>query len=222
MTILPILLVCWKLFFFGVAASTTYTADVALAKCEHALADSNYHQLFPTIPEHQYDSIFKANLDYLAFGFDFPVGKPDGVGYYLSQQFGQNNHLGEDWNGKNGGNTDLGDPVFGVAHGLVIFAQHVCCGWGNTVRIVHFAATDQEHRYVESVYAHLDQLNVQAGDLILRGQQIGTIGTADGKYTAHLHLELRNFVGMSLGPGYSKDHFGYLVPSDYIQAHRPQ
>jgi hypothetical protein len=42
-------------------------------------------------------------------GFDYPVGKPNGKGYYNAQKFGENTHLGEDWNGVRGGNSDLGD-----------------------------------------------------------------------------------------------------------------
>jgi len=46
--------------------------------------------------------------------FDFPVGKPDAKGYYNAQIFGKNNHLGDDWNGANGGNSDLGEPIYAV------------------------------------------------------------------------------------------------------------
>ena len=39
----------------------------------------------------------------LADGFDYPVGKPDGEGYYIFRGFSPNGHLGEDWNGNGGG-----------------------------------------------------------------------------------------------------------------------
>ena len=57
--------------------------------------------------------------------------------------------------------------------------------------------------------------------MIARGQQIGTIGTANGRYMAHLHLEMRDFINMSLGPGYSDDLYGYLDPSKFILENRP-
>ena len=43
----------------------------------------------------------QVNFDTIQFtsGFDFPVGKPDAVGYYNAQEFTENDHLGEDWNG---------------------------------------------------------------------------------------------------------------------------
>ncbi|MEM1320163.1 MAG: M23 family metallopeptidase [Bacteroidota bacterium] len=189
--------------------------------CLHAVSDTNTNKLFPTISEHLYDSIFSNNPPFLSDGFDFPVGKPNGEQYFRARKFGQQRHLGEDWNGVGGGNSDLGDPVYSISHGLVTFSDHVCCGWGNVIRVVHILPNHPEFRYVESIYAHLDELEVQAGDLIQRGEQLGTIGTADGKYSAHLHLELRSFINMSLGPGYSEDQYGYLVPSRFIAQNRP-
>jgi len=50
--------------------------------------------------------------DHKADHFDFPVGRPDAKGYYNAQGFGKNAHLGDDWNGTGGGNSDLGDPIY--------------------------------------------------------------------------------------------------------------
>lgn len=184
--------------------------------------DSSDNDLFPTIPITQYDSIFRQNFTYFSDGFDYPVGIPDADKYFLALHFGQEKHLGEDWNGIGGGNTDLGDPVYAVSNGLVTFSKEVCCGWGKVIRIVHRMPNHPEYDYLETVYAHLQNLQVKPGDLVRRGDRIGSIGTANGRYTAHLHLEMRNFINMSLGPGYSDDHYGYLDPSEFIKNHRPQ
>ncbi|MCW5806700.1 MAG: M23 family metallopeptidase, partial [Deltaproteobacteria bacterium] len=117
-------------------------------------------------------------------GFDFPVGAPDGDGYYDAQPFGRNYHLGNDWNGNGGGDSDLGDPVYAVANGVVGHTRDHHGGWGRVLRIVHACG-------VESLYAHLDTLEVPVGVTVRRGQRIGTIGTAHGVYRAHLHFELR-------------------------------
>lgn len=172
---------------------------------------------YPSAIESKYNTIFAKNPIYISNQFDFPVGKPDGTNYYKAQEFGQSKHLGEDWNGIGGGNTDLGDSVFSVSNGYVSFAKHVCCGWGNIVRVVHKFPNHPEFPYVESFYAHLDAMNVKEGDLVKRGQVLGTIGTADGKYSAHLHFEMRNYIDMGVGPGYSDDTFGFLVPTDFIE-----
>ncbi len=152
-------------------------------------------------------------------GFDFPVGPPDASGYYDAQPFGRNEHLGNDWNGNGGGDTDLGDPVHAIAAGVVSEASDHGGGWGNVVRVVHPCA-EVPGQEVESLYAHLDTIEVQAGQRVGRGQRIGTIGNAGGQYRAHLHLELRARRGMPLGGGYSNDTTGYLDPSAFILRHR--
>lgn len=153
----------------------------------------------------------------VADGFDFPVGAPDAAGYYDAQGFGQNDHLGEDWNGVGGANSDLGDPVTAIADGVVRFAEDVGGGWGNVVRIEHRTRDGA----IESLYAHLDRVEVVSGEPVRRGARIGTIGDAHGHYLAHLHLELRARVGMPLAGGYARDRDGWLDPTAYIRAHRP-
>lgn len=152
-------------------------------------------------------------------GFDWPVGPPDAGGYYDAQPFGENEHLGEDWNGNGGGDTDLGDPVHTIADGIVTSAQDEGGGWGNVVRVVHECG-DRSGDRVESLYAHLDGIDVVPGVVVLRGQRIGTIGTAGGEYLAHLHLELRSIVGAPLGAGYGAAQH-HVAPSEFIARHRP-
>jgi murein DD-endopeptidase MepM/ murein hydrolase activator NlpD len=150
-------------------------------------------------------------------GFDFPVGAPDAEGYYDAQPFGESEHLGSDWNGNGGGDTDLGDPVHSVAGGRVVFAADVGGGWGNVVRIVHRC----ESGTVESLYAHLDDVGVVAGARVERGETIGRVGDAGGQYVAHLHFELRRTPGLPLGAGYGNDTSGHVDPTAFILAHRP-
>ncbi len=153
----------------------------------------------------------------IANAFDYPVGKPDGKGYYNAQKFGINKHLGDDWNANTGGNSDLGDPIYAIGNGKVIKAKDEGGGWGNVIIIRHRLPNETE---VESLYAHCERMDVRKGDLVERGQQIGTIGNADGAYLAHLHFELRTQIGMETGPGYSGDTSGYIDPTKFIEEHR--
>ena len=149
--------------------------------------------------------------------FDFPVGAPDAEGYYDAQPFGENDHLGSDWNGLGGNDTDLGDPVYAASAGIVSEAVDYGGGWGNVVRIVHRCGDDE----VESLYAHLASVAVVTGAGVGRGDPIGTIGDADGQYLAHLHFELRDVVGLPVGGGYGTQRDGYVDPTAFIAAHRP-
>ncbi|PTX58374.1 peptidase M23-like protein [Kordia periserrulae] len=161
-----------------------------------------------------FDSLFEQNPAFRANSFDFPVGKPNAKGYYNAQKFTENNHLGEDWNGTGGGNSDLGDAVYAIGNGYVKFAENAGSGWGNVIRIVH----QYNGNYYESLYAHCDTIFVKKGTFVPKGMQIGTIGNADGAYYAHLHLEIRDDIFMEIGGGYSTNTSGFLNPTTFIKS----
>ncbi len=156
----------------------------------------------------------------VADGFDFPVAPPDGDGYVDAQPFGRNAHLGSDWNDVHGGDSDKGAPVYAVALGRVTVAEDFGGGWGNVVRVAHRVRDGRQVHEVESLYAHLDTIEVAVGAAVTRGQRIGTIGTAHGRYGAHLHFELRRGVGLPLAGGYGEP-VGHVDPTAFIRGHRP-
>jgi len=154
----------------------------------------------------------------LADGFEIPVGKPPGEGYYVFRGYAPNGHLGEDWNGKGGGDSDLGDPVYACADGIVVFSYDVRVGWGNVVIVRHaYRDADGSVRQVDSLYAHLDRRTVRKDQIIKRGQQVGTIGTAHGRYAAHLHFEMRKNlqVGMNRSQ-FPRDFSVYYSPRQFM------
>lgn len=138
----------------------------------------------------------------LADGFDYPVGKPNATGYYKARglRLRSPQHFGEDWNGRGGGDTDLGDPVYSIADGIVTFAYDVRAGWGN-VAIVRYAYRDPDTgqvKYCDALYGHLQRMSVRVGQLVKRGEQIGTIGNNRGMYAAHLHFEIRHNIRIGM------------------------
>lgn len=161
----------------------------------------------------------------MADGFDFPVGKPNADGYYKSRglRLRSPQHFGEDWNGRAGGNSDLGDPVYAVADGIVTFAANVRTGWGNVVLTRHAyrdPATGKV-KYIDTLNGHLDRIMVKLGQQIKRGQQIGTIGTNFGMYPAHLHFEMRHNITIGLARNDVPSTMEHWVdPTAFIQKYR--
>jgi murein DD-endopeptidase MepM/ murein hydrolase activator NlpD len=157
----------------------------------------------------------------IADGFDFPVGKPEAEGYYKARGFRAGGHVGEDWDGVRGGDTDLRDPIYCAGDGIVVFARDVHLGWGNVIIVRHAYRENGNVRYVDSLYGHLNSMLVSRGQRVSRGQQIATMGTAHGQYDAHLHFEIRKNleIGMSRSK-FGKDFSNYYDPTQFINSHR--
>ena len=158
----------------------------------------------------------------MADGFDHAVGKPNSAGYYKSRGFSPNGHLGEDWNGNGGGNTDLGDPVYAIGNGVVVHAMDIHVGWGNVVIVRHaFRDPGGKIQFADSLYGHLNEIKVKMNQIVKRGELIGTIGTNHGMYPAHLHLEVHKNLTMGAHQtGYAHDYSNYYSPTQFIEAHR--
>ena len=162
----------------------------------------------------------------IADTFAYPIGKKDTATqlngsdeWYNAQDFGENDHLGEDWNKSTGGNTDCGEPVYVVANGLITYAGNSGPGWGNVVIVEHRLVDGKK---IESLYGHLQDILRSSGEVKKR-EQIGKVGNANGRYPCHLHFEIREescLMWGQAGPGYSKVREGWLDPSDFIDARR--
>ncbi len=157
----------------------------------------------------------------LANGFDYPVGPPDAKNYYKSRGFRPNGHLGDDWNGMGGGNTDLGDPIYCVGNGIVVLARDVRLGWGNCVIVRHAFKKDGKTLMVDTLYAHLQRVDVREGQVLKKGQRVGTMGSNRGMYMAHLHFEVRKNLNLGMDrTKYARDLSNYWDPTLFIASHR--
>ena len=164
---------------------------------------------------------FETGFTRLADGFDFPVGKPDAQGYYKARGFRSHGHLGEDWDGIRGGDTDLGDPIYSIGEGLVVFARDCHMGWGNVVIVRHSYRENGVVKNIDALYGHLDKMLVHRGQAVARGQEIATMGTAHGLYDAHLHLEIRKNIEIGMSrTAFARDFSNYYDPSQFILTHR--
>jgi murein DD-endopeptidase MepM/ murein hydrolase activator NlpD len=167
----------------------------------------------------QAPALFLASLP-IAGRFDFPIGSENGALAYNAQPFTENRHLGDDLNGIGGENSDLGDPIYAVADGRVLLAREAGPGWGNVIIVLHAYEENGVRKFVQSYYAHVDTILVAPRQDVRRGEQIATVGTAGGKYWAHLHFEMREFTTPFIGPGYRADTRGWIDPAAFIASHR--
>ena len=158
-----------------------------------------------------------------AVRFDPPLGTEHLGLVYNAQKFWDMNetrgghHTGDDLNGIGGMNTDLGDPVFSTADGLVLYTGEPSPGWGKLIVIAHKTL---DGRILHSMYAHLNKIETSIGSLVARGGKIGTVGTANGYYPAHLHFEIRASDGVDIGAGYASNPLNHLDPMGTVNALR--
>ncbi|MFN8497771.1 MAG: peptidoglycan DD-metalloendopeptidase family protein [Anaerolineae bacterium] len=156
-------------------------------------------------------------------GFHIAVGVADPA-YHADPRFQGAWHTGEDWNGPGACDEDLGQPVYAAANGIVKASGYYVPAWGRIVLIEHTLLGGAR---VWTQYAHLKERLVEVGDVVTRGQQIGSMGKGanDSAFCAHLHFEVRS---TDLSPNvwfpYVRDRgwveSNYLVPSQFVRAHR--
>jgi murein DD-endopeptidase MepM/ murein hydrolase activator NlpD len=113
--------------------------------------------------------------------------------------------------------------VYAIADGVVTFAHNVRTGWGNVVltRHAYRDPASGKVRYIDTLNGHLDRMLVKTGQLIKRGQQIGTIGTNFGMYPAHLHFEIRHDITIGLARNaVPNDLIHWADPTQFINRYR--
>jgi murein DD-endopeptidase MepM/ murein hydrolase activator NlpD len=85
-----------------------------------------------------------------------------------------------------------GNPVWASDNGVVVYAGWSNYGYGNLIVIDHGNGW-------QSLYAHLNSINVGCGQSINQGQAIGGLGNTGNSSGAHLHFEMI-YVGSKVNP----------------------
>jgi murein DD-endopeptidase MepM/ murein hydrolase activator NlpD len=158
----------------------------------------------------------------LAVSFQTPMGGEQGALAYNARPFRTARHLGDDLNGIGGWDSDLGDAVFGAGAGRVIYSGVPGPGWGNMIILAHRVPEPDAARgwrVYQTAYAHLETRLVREGEFVRRGVKIGTVGTADGRYLAHLHFEVRRSRSVYPGAGYADAPLDRVSPDAFVRAH---
>ena len=175
-------------------------------------------------------------------GFDAPIGTAeerasaqtwpgfwsDGNPYLTKYSLGY--HTGADLNlNVPNHNLDKGKPVYAIADGVVTYAQIVPAPstWRGLIVIRHAPLPDGTPIF--SRYAHVENIVVNVGDVVTRGQQISTVGLFGPveEQNYHLHFDIsctnlletnpRDWPGLDIN--FLKIH--YADPKKFIQDHRP-
>jgi len=81
--------------------------------------------------------------------------------------------------------ADVGEPVYAIAPGEVIYAGNGLRGYGNVIILRH-------DRQRTSLYAHNSALNVKLGDHVARGAVIAQLGSTGHSTGPHVHFEIRD------------------------------
>jgi len=105
----------------------------------------------------------------------------------ITSGFGMRNHPVYGYSRSHAGidyAAPTGTPVHTIGDGTVDFAG-VQSGYGKVIYVKHRNKKDT------TVYAHLSQIDVKAGDQVAQGQVIGAVGQTGVATGPHLHLEFR-------------------------------
>ena len=86
-----------------------------------------------------------------------------------------------------------GAPVYATADGVVeSAANHRGSGWGKMVKLTH-------NYGFATLYAHLDEINVERGGFVQKGDKIGLVGNTGLSTAPHLHYEV-HYLGRRFDP----------------------
>ena len=85
-----------------------------------------------------------------------------------------------------------GTPIQATGDGKVVRIQRKKHGYGNSVLIDHGFG-------YKTLYAHMDKIGVKLGQKVVRGQQIGLVGSTGTSTAPHLHYEV-HYKGKKVNP----------------------
>ena len=142
---------------------------------------------------------------YVADGFDSPVGTaqeragnqvwPSGwrdaspyARLYFVGTPREAYHTGADLN-YGSPYADRGMPVYSPASGVVVYQANLSV-WGNVTVIRHDPLKSPTGKVMWTRYGHMQNLQIKVGDRVKRGEMIGEIGDAGGRYVPHLHYDI--------------------------------
>jgi murein DD-endopeptidase MepM/ murein hydrolase activator NlpD len=180
---------------------------------------------------------------FLADGYDSPVGIAaeraeakiwpgawfDATGFAVRYRIGTPSeayHTGADLNlNEPHWDADAHSPVYAAASGVVTFAKRLP-GWGNVIIIRHDPLITNG-QVIYGRYAHVENIRVQVGQRVARGEQISSVGDADGAFPYHLHFDLSPTALLQTEPWHwpvldlNNLLANYIDPRQFLISNRP-
>lgn len=117
------------------------------------------------------------------------AGGPFYPGYYLRPiDSGRKTQGLHGYNGVDIG-APTGTPVYASADGVVLLARSYGYngGYGQYIVVSHANGT-------QTLYAHLSRVLISSGEVVLKGQTIGLVGSSGKSTGSHIHFEIRGAV----------------------------
>ena len=125
-------------------------------------------------------------------------------------------HIEGVWNGHNGHDWGVpaNTPILAAAAGNVVYADFeppfFCPGLGETsALVVRLRHTTPGSDILETVYVHLNRLDVVTGQSVQAGQQIGLSGSTGCTTAPHLHFGVVRLTQTNNGRPVAIDPFGW-------------
>jgi murein DD-endopeptidase MepM/ murein hydrolase activator NlpD len=184
-----------------VAQATAAHAEVVYQRQQHYLSEHEVLKSFEDAGEHGEAEILKvlhagrARTSSPAAGLSAAAGvsaagaaapHPESIHWPVEAGVISSDY-GERWGKMHKGidiAADIGEPVYAVAEGDVIYAGDGLRGYGNVVIIQH-------GQHLSSLYAHNSELKVKQGDHVTQGMLVALMGNTGHSTGPHVHFELR-------------------------------
>lgn len=157
-----------------------------------------FNELKETLDPPLYDpSLFEIPYEDLVWGdpednrirqMKLTYSVPYAGNYSTDSTEGKGSHPAVDWRGPEG------TPVYAIANGVVHDVSYSTSGFGNHIVVGHKDVPSLENPSdlvtLYSGYAHLSTIMVTEGQVVDKGDQIGTIGQTGLASTHHLHFQI--------------------------------
>lgn len=150
-----------------------------------------------------------------------PPSDPDSHQYHMVWNEGIGKfHMGEDWNGICGDNSDEGAPLFAIADGEVVFIDPIGTinGEGKQIYVRHsfpYSLADDDVMTLDSGMLHMQEVDPtwSVGMSVEQGDPLGSLGRT-GTSVAHLHWEMRGDTSVVFG---ANPYFNPLPVSEALR-----